>query len=254
MTSAADGARPPRHGEEVDVCIVGAGPSGSVAARYLAEAGFSVVTLEQGDWPDAAEFPGDKPEFELVAQKQWHPNPNVRDRDRDYPINTDDSAINPLMYAAVGGSTTLYAGHWTPFMPSDFRVRTLDGIADDWPFTYEDLLPNLEAMERVVGVSGLPGNPAYPPRRAFPTPPLPIGKCGMKAAEGMDKLGWHWWPGTNAMPSRALQRAQSLRTARHLHDRVPGGRKIHRQHHALAPCAQGRRAHRRRRQGARDHL
>ena len=201
MTSAAERARPPRHGEEVDVCIVGAGPSGSVAARYLAEAGFSVVTLEQGDWPDAAEFPGDKPEFELVAQKQWHPNPNVRDRDRDYPINTDDSAINPLMYAAVGGSTTLYAGHWTPFMPSDFRVRTLDGIADDWPFTYEDLLPSLEAMERVVGVSGLPGNPAYPPRRAFPTPPLPIGKCGMKAAEGMDKLGWHWWPGTNAMPS-----------------------------------------------------
>lgn len=188
--------------EEVDICIIGAGPSGSVAARYLAEAGFSVVTLEQGHWPDAGEFPGDKPEFELVAQKQWHPNPNVRDRERDYPINTDESAINPLMYAGVGGSTTLYAGHWTPFLPSDFRVKSLDGVADDWPFTYEDLLPSLEAMERVVGVSGLPGNPAYPLRKAFPTPPLPIGKCGMKAAEGMDKLGWHWWPGTNAIPSK----------------------------------------------------
>ena len=254
MAPAASDARPPRHGEEVDVCIVGAGPSGSVAARYLAGAGFSVVTLEQGDWPDAAEFPGDKPEFELVAQKQWHPNPNVRDRDRDYPINTDDSAINPLMYAAVGGSTTLYAGHWTPFMPSDFRVRTLDGIADDWPFTYEDLLPNLEEMERVVGVSGLPGNPAYPPRKAFPTPPLPIGKCGMKAAEGMDKLGWHWWPGTNAMPSVPYNGLNPCARRGTCMTGCPEGCKIHRQHHALAPRAEGRRAHRRRRQGPRDHL
>ncbi len=201
VASAGGKGKRSRRDEEVDVVIVGAGPSGSVAAKHLSAAGFSVVTLEQGHWPDPDEFPGKRPEFELVSQKQWHPNPNYRDRERDYPINTDESHINPLMFAAVGGSTTLYAGHWTPFLPSDFRVKTLDGVADDWPFTYEDLLPYLEEVEREVGVSGLPGNPAYPPQKAFPTPPLPIGKCGMKAAEGMDKLGWHWWPGTNAIPS-----------------------------------------------------
>ena len=47
----------------------------------------------------------------------------------------------------------------------------------------------------------MPGNPAYPPRGNFPTPALPIGKVGRKAATGLDKLGWHWWPGTNAIPS-----------------------------------------------------
>jgi len=86
-------------------------------------------------------------------------------------------------------------------MPSDFRVKTLDGIAEDWPFTYEQLLPYLEDVEHEVGVSGLPGKTAYLPQKAFPTPPLPIGKVGRKAAEGLDKLGWHWWPGTNAIPS-----------------------------------------------------
>jgi choline dehydrogenase-like flavoprotein len=192
---------PAKRGEAVDVLIIGAGPSGSVAAKHLSAAGFSVVTLEQGNWPDANNFPGRGAEYELVSQKQWHPNPNVRDLPRDYPINTSSSDINPLMFAGVGGSTTLYAGHWTPFLPSDFRVRTLDGIADDWPFTYEDLLPYLEEIEREVGVSGLPGNPVYPTQSAFPTPALPIGKAGRKAAEGFDKLGWHWWPGTNAIPS-----------------------------------------------------
>ena len=37
-----------------DVLIVGAGPSGAVAALRLAQEGFKVTVLEQGDWPDYA--------------------------------------------------------------------------------------------------------------------------------------------------------------------------------------------------------
>lgn len=192
-----------RRGEAADVVVIGAGPSGSIASKFLAEAGFSVVCLEQGFQPDRDRYPGRKPEWELVAQKQWHPNPNVRDLPRDYPINTEESDINPLMFAGVGGSTTLYAAHWTPFLPSDFRVRSLDGVADDWPFDYYDLLPYLEEVEWLVGVSGVPGNPAYPPQKDYPTPALPIGEAGLAAARGLDKLGWHWWPGTNGIPSIA---------------------------------------------------
>ena len=53
----------PRRDEEVDVVIVGAGPSGLVAALELARAGMSVVVLEQGDWPDYADYTGARPEI-----------------------------------------------------------------------------------------------------------------------------------------------------------------------------------------------
>ena len=44
--------------DPADVLIIGAGASGGVVAKRLAEAGFSVVCLEQGDWHDKGEYPG----------------------------------------------------------------------------------------------------------------------------------------------------------------------------------------------------
>ena len=76
-----------------------------------------------------------------------------------------------------GGSTILYAGHFPRFHPSDFRVKTLDGVADDWPIDYETLEPFYEENDRMMGVSGLEGDPAYPPKPS-PMPPLPLGKSG----------------------------------------------------------------------------
>lgn len=185
-----------------DVVVIGAGASGAVATKTLAEAGMSVVCLEQGDWVSPSDFFGGTPDWEVTSQKTWHPNPNVRGRADDYPIDTDDSDVNPLMLAAVGGSTVIYTAHWHRFMPSDFRVRSLDGVADDWPFTYEDLAPFYDFMDVEMGISGLAGDPAYPETPPPPLPAFPIGRIGRKAAAGMNALGWHWWPAPQAIPSR----------------------------------------------------
>jgi choline dehydrogenase-like flavoprotein len=188
--------------EPADVLIIGAGASGGVVALRLAEAGFSVVCLEQGDWLDRADYPGNKLDWELKARKDWATSPNIRGLAQDYPIVEDDSPVSPLMYNAVGGSTIIFAGAWPRALPSDFRVRSLDGVADDWPIDYFELLPYFYRTDRQFGVSGLPGDPAYPPdTEDAPMPPLPIGAAGLRVARAHTRLGWHWWPEFNSINS-----------------------------------------------------
>ena len=195
--------------QDVDVLIVGAGASGGVAALELASRGLKVVCLEQGGWNLPDDFTAGKPEWELTRLKQWNSSPNVRQNQADYPIDSTDSPVEPLMFNGVGGSTIMFSGHWVRPMPSDFRVKTLDGVAEDWPFTYEDLRPFLDEVTHHIGASGLEGDPAYPDSHTFPLPPLPIGKYGLVAAKGMDKLGWHWWPAPNAIASRKYKNQEA---------------------------------------------
>jgi choline dehydrogenase-like flavoprotein len=185
-----------------DVLIVGGGTSAGVAAKHLAGAGFSVVCLEQGEWVDPGALPGTRAEYEVLGSKDWHPDPNVRDRREDYPVDCTSSDLPLFMYNGVGGSSILYGGIWARALPSDFRVRTLDGVADDWPLSYDELLPFYQAVEREMGISGLAGNPAYPPAFEPPLPAAPLHLTGRRMAEGMNRLGWHWWPGTNAIPTQ----------------------------------------------------
>jgi choline dehydrogenase-like flavoprotein len=103
------------------------------------------------------------------------------------------------MYNAVGGSTIHWSAHFPRLKPSDFRVKTLDNVADDWPLSYFDLEPYFELNDKMMGVAGLNGDTAYPPKSPRQTPPVGLGKLGDKIAFGFDKLGWHWWPSDSAI-------------------------------------------------------
>jgi choline dehydrogenase-like flavoprotein len=184
----------------VDVLIIGAGASGAAIAWSLAETKMRIVCLEQGDWMKSGEFPSTRRDFEARADGSFAISPNRRQRDTDYPIHEDGSAIKVANFNAVGGGTILFGAHTPRFHPSDFRVKSLDGIADDWPIDYETLAPFYAVNDRMMGISGLAGDPAYPPK-AQVMPPLPMGRATMALGRGFNKLDWHWWPSDAAIAS-----------------------------------------------------
>ena len=187
--------------EPVDVLIIGAGASGAAIAWSLVETRMRILCLEQGPHLHDKNFPSRREDYELARYGDFSCDPNVRQLPQDYPINVEDSEISPVNFNAVGGSTINFLGHWPRFHPSDFRARTLDGVAEDWPIDYATLEPFYNMNDRNTGVSGLKGNPSYPPYEP-PLPPIPIGKLGKTLAKGFNELGWHWWPSDVAILSR----------------------------------------------------
>jgi choline dehydrogenase-like flavoprotein len=187
--------------EPVDVLIVGAGAAGAACAWSLAETRMNILCLEQGDWMNPATYPGMRSDWEVRQLGDFALSPNARGRREDYPVNDSASPIQVSMFNAVGGSTIMYAAHFPRFHPSDFRVKTLDGVADDWPLDYQRLAPYYDINAHMMGVSGLAGDPMYPPKEV-PLPPVALGKLGETLAKGFNRLGWHWWPSDSAITTQ----------------------------------------------------
>jgi choline dehydrogenase-like flavoprotein len=190
--------------EPVGVLVIGAGASGAAFAWSIADTGASVLCLDQGPWMRQQDYPTNFLDWESRAMGEFSPNPNTRNLPTDYPVNDQQSEIAPLMFNAVGGSTILWAAHFPRMTPGDFRVKSDDGVADDWPIGYETLEPFFALNDRMMGVSGLAGDPSYPYHEP-PLPPLPLGKSGNTLARGFEKLGWHWWPSDSAIISREYE-------------------------------------------------
>ena len=183
--------------DPADVLIIGAGASGAAMAWSLAETKMHIVCLEQGGLMNPLQYPSTGRDWEARAQSDMVINPNLRGLDSDYPINEDDSPIKVANFNGVGGGTVLFAGHFPRFHPSDFRVKSLDGVGDDWPIDYDTLVPFYGENDRMTGVAGLAGDPAYPRDNAHRLPPLPLGKSGQILAK--DSTSWTG-PGGQATP------------------------------------------------------
>lgn len=177
----------------VDVLIIGSGASGAAAAWSLADTRMRILCLEQGDWVKPTDYPTNGRDWEARRYSDADILPNRRGLPADYPVNDDHSPMKVANYNAVGGATVHYTAHFPRLHPSDFKVKTLDGVADDWPIDYWTLEPYFAENDRTMGVAGMAGDPSYPPHE--PTmPPVPLGRTGTRFAEATNRLGWHWWP------------------------------------------------------------
>jgi choline dehydrogenase-like flavoprotein len=129
----------------VDLVIVGAGAGGGTLAQRLARRGWKVVVLESGPFWDPDE---DWVSDEAGSHKLYWTDQRVTGGSDPVELGKNNSGHG------VGGSMVHYAGYCPRFHPSDFEVRTRDGVGEDWPITYWDLKPHYERLELELPVAG----------------------------------------------------------------------------------------------------
>jgi glucoside 3-dehydrogenase (cytochrome c) catalytic subunit len=162
--------------ETYDVCIIGSGASGGIAAKELTEKGLRVVVLERGDWVSPSQFKTHAPPWKMPFRGSWKSY-----GDNDYtgflyvsdPVTCPQEPIDYALLPAVGGKTLTWARNSWRFGEKDFQNR---GSGDDWPFGYQELAPYYDRAETFMGVAGSKDGLAAVPDGHF-IKPLQL-RCG----------------------------------------------------------------------------
>ena len=146
---------------ECDVCVVGSGAGGGVAAAVLARAGLDVVVLEAGGYWSERDFDG----AERAGLRRLYRGGGA--------AATDDQGVALVAGACLGGGTVV--NYTTSF-------RTPDDVLTEWEalgFPSGELGPSLDAVcERLLVNTGH----NRPSRR------------DELMARGLESLGWHVEP------------------------------------------------------------
>ena len=124
--------------ETADICVIGSGAGGAVAAKELAQAGLSVVVLEAGEYHDATTFSRHTPE--MLIRLFWDGGMRT----------TRDGSVLISQGRGVGGSTVHNLC---------YAVRTPDPILERWGTEFgiqnlspSDLSPSLDRVETTLAV------------------------------------------------------------------------------------------------------
>ena len=154
------------------MCIVGAGAAGGIMALELARRGVSVGVLESGPRHDFARRP-ERVRRLLRGEDPWATAIPGLDA-----YTAGDKAPDPLernRVRGVGGSSLHWEGYALRMHADDFRMRTLHGVADDWPLGYGELEPYYAKAEAALGIAGAADDPWASPRSSpFPLPAFPF--------------------------------------------------------------------------------
>ena len=75
-----------------------------------------------------------------------------------------------------GGGSNCWVGNVPRFLPSDFRMKSLYGVGEDWPISYDDLEPFYQEAEEIMMVSGPSEDSPFRRSRPYPQPPHRFSK------------------------------------------------------------------------------
>ncbi len=187
--------------DRVDAVVVGAGASGGIVAKELAEAGWRVVLLERGPWLETFGHMETRDAWVTgIDRVPFGPERSdvrtVRATDREAARTVEPrSALHATLPSVVGGGSVYYGGFAWRFKPETFRLRSLASPVPganlaDWPLTYDDLEPYYEKAEYDLGVSGDENPWGAPRRKPLPLPPVSHNREAAVLHPAARRLGW----------------------------------------------------------------
>jgi choline dehydrogenase-like flavoprotein len=185
-----------------DVCIVGSGAAGGMAAKVLTEAGLEVAMLEAGPLLNPARdytehlWPYDLPHrgvgiggtgYNSSGSHELDVAHITQDIQGEPYSNGPGSAFRWTRARLLGGRTN----HWNcvslRFSEHDLRTWSLSGYGEDWPIGYQDLAPYYDKVESLIGVYGTREGISSAPDGIFLPPPAP--RCSdLLVRKGCEKL------------------------------------------------------------------
>ncbi|MBL8995796.1 MAG: GMC family oxidoreductase [Gemmatimonadales bacterium] len=174
---------------ESDICIVGSGITAALMAEKLAaERDVTITVVEAGGHTTPLrERALRRARWQQYGETPW-PNDHVDDQ------NALGTAYGFSPSMNVGGLAMHWGGVTPRFSPEDFRLRTLYGVGDDWPISYEELDPFYQEAEERMGIAGEQGPPEMDPRgKPFPMPALPLSQNLQLLREWAGKAGVTMW-------------------------------------------------------------
>ncbi len=166
-----------------DAVIVGSGAGGGMAAYVLANAGLKVCLIEAGPMYDPA---SDSHQLKNAwdsprrgANTKYRPFGDFDGCYWGWEIDGEPYTQSPgtqwdwWRARMLGGRTNHWGRISLRFGPKDFKHKSIDGLGDDWPISYEDVKPYYDKIDRLLGVFG--SNEGLPddPDGIFLPPPKP---------------------------------------------------------------------------------
>jgi quinoprotein glucose dehydrogenase len=168
---------------ESDVCVIGSGVSATLTAQVLSERvpGLSITVVEAG-----------RAFLDQEARRRWRQRA-LEYGENPYPgdVIEDQEARGIISRTqAVGGLGIHFGGVMQRFSAEDLRLKTLYGLAVDWPLEWTELERYYCAAEKRIGVAGEPG--PYPedrPSQPYPMPPMALTWNLQRLKEWAEKSG-----------------------------------------------------------------
>lgn len=169
-----------------DAIVVGSGATGGWAAKRLTEAGMRVALVEAGmkitpkDFNEHAQawqmpYLGMSPKImqdrpiqgRCYACTEYNYKWFASDVENPY---TQSKPFWWIRQRVLGGRSLSWGRQSYRMSSLDFKAASHDGYGEDWPLSYEDLVPYYELVEKYVGISGNAENLPQLPDSVFQPP------------------------------------------------------------------------------------